>query len=206
MEIVLQLTILLFSVMLHEISHGSVANLLGDPTAKNAGRLTLNPLKHLDPLGSFIVPFILYFTTAGSFVFGWAKPVPFNPFLLKNPKKDSALIALAGPLSNISLALFFGLFLRIGLTQGLFLTLPVFVSVLQYIVLINLFLAFFNALPVPPLDGSKIFFGFLPDRFAPFFYFLERNYLLVLFLVILFGFRLIESLVFFIFRLIAGGL
>ncbi len=204
MDIVLQLTILLFSVILHEISHGAVANILGDPTAKNEGRLTINPVKHLDLWGSFLVPSFLYFATAGAFVFGWAKPVPFNPYFLKNPKRDSALIGIAGPAANIFLALFFGLLFRLAFNYGLFDSLASLSVVFQYVIFINLFLAFFNLIPIPPLDGSKVLAGLLPIKYAYIIENLERYSLFLLFFVIFFAFRLISPLVFLIFKLITG--
>jgi len=116
MEIILFLLVLLFSVVLHEVSHGVVANSLGDPTAKYAGRLTLNPIPHIDPIGSVILPlFLIIFSTisgGGMFLFGWAKPVPVNPNNLRNQKYGSAMVSLAGPGSNLAIALFFGLSLR----------------------------------------------------------------------------------------------
>src|SRR3990167_5811299 len=108
--LIFQLIVLLFSIIIHEVSHGVMANKLGDPTAKNAGRLTLNPLKHLDFFGSFLLPFLL-FMAKSPVLFGWAKPVPFNPANLRNPKRDSGFIGLAGPLSNLSMAIIFSLVL-----------------------------------------------------------------------------------------------
>ncbi len=205
MDIILQLIILLFSVILHEISHGAVANILGDPTAKNEGRLTMNPLKHLDPMGSFLVPLGLFLLTGGSFVFGWAKPVPFNPYFLKNPKRDTAIIGLAGPSANIFLALFFGLLLRFGVGAGLFSVAPGLIVIFQFVILINLLLAFFNLFPVPPLDGSKIFAGILPQKYAHILFWMERYSLILLFALIFFGFRLISPLIYLIFRFIVGA-
>ena len=110
--LIFQLIALLFSVIIHEVSHGIMAYRLGDPTAKNAGRLTLNPLKHLEFFGSFLLPFTL-FLIKSPILFGWAKPVPFNPLYLKNPKRDSGLIGLSGPVSNFSIAIIFSLILKI---------------------------------------------------------------------------------------------
>src|SRR3989344_1069801 len=107
-----QVIVLIFLVIIHEVSHGLMAYRLGDNTAKEAGRLTLNPAKHLEFFGSFLVPF-LFIITRSSFILGWAKPVPFNPYNLKNPKRDGALIALAGPGSNLLIAIIFGLIVRI---------------------------------------------------------------------------------------------
>ena len=161
MEYIFLIAILIFSVVIHEVSHGAVANYLGDPTARYAGRLTLNPIKHLDPIGSVLVP--LFLVLIGSqFLIGWAKPVPVNPFNFRDQKYGSAKVALAGPGSNLAVALVFGLTLRffpeIAVTPGLAL-------IFGYIVFINILLAVFNLLPVPPLDGSHILFTFLPQGF-----------------------------------------
>jgi Zn-dependent protease len=152
--------ILIFSVVLHEVSHGYVANYLGDPTARLAGRLTLNPIKHLDMMGSIIIPVILIFTNAG-FVFGWAKPVPYNPYnLRKGGKWAEAIVAGAGPASNFVIAIIFGLLMRFGIVFG-FATAP-FIQIAGMIVFVNIMLGVFNLIPVPPLDGSKVLAGILP--------------------------------------------
>ncbi len=159
MEIVLQITVLIISVVIHEVSHGYAAFLMGDPTAKYAGRLTLNPVKHLDLWGSFIIPFLLVISGAGV-ILGWAKPVPYNPYNLKSQKYGPAIVGVAGPLSNLAMALAAGLGMRVlfvtGNTEGtLFMILGAFVF-------INILLLVFNLLPIPPLDGSKLLFAFLP--------------------------------------------
>jgi Zn-dependent protease len=153
MEIILIIFILLYSIILHEISHGYVAYKLGDPTAKYEGRLTLNPLSHIDPLGTIILPALTFLVS--HFIFGWAKPVPYNPYNLKNPERDSILIALAGPLTNILLALFFVFLIKMNIFSN-------FQEVFLYGLRINLVLAFFNLLPIPPLDGSKVFLAKIP--------------------------------------------
>ena len=147
--------------MIHEVSHGFMANILGDHTAKRAGRLTLNPIVHIDPVGSILVPILTYFASGGALPFGWAKPVPYNPYNLNDKKWGEAKVAFAGPASNIFLAIFFSIILRLG-TNG---TLPLnshVMSILIPIVLVNLSLAVVNLLPVYPLDGSRIFFSILP--------------------------------------------
>lgn len=204
MDIIIQLIILLFSVVIHEVSHGSIANMLGDPTAKQAGRLTINPLKHLDLWGSFIVPITLFLLSAGNFVFGWAKPVPFNPYNLKNPKRDAGFIGLAGPLSNIFLAIFFGIILRVLLAFGIFAGQVVLSTIFQWVILINITLACLNLIPVPPLDGSKILAALLPSRYEHILYWLERYSLFILFLVVFFVFNLIQPIIYWIFKIIAG--
>ncbi|MDD5760565.1 MAG: site-2 protease family protein [Candidatus Pacebacteria bacterium] len=158
--LVFQIIILLFSVIIHEVSHGLAALQFGDDTAEKMGRLTLNPLKHLDPIGSVFLPLILVLMNSG-FIFGWAKPVPYNPLKLKDPQRDTALLAFAGPLANLFLALIFGLIIRIISATSLFVSLMPF---LMFIVWINLILAIFNLVPIPPLDGSKILFYLFPSR------------------------------------------
>jgi Zn-dependent protease len=165
---IIGLVILLFSAILHEIAHGYVAERLGDPTARLMGRLTLDPRKHIDPFLSIILPLIL-FVSGSPVIFGGAKPVPVDPFNLKEGRKDMALVSLAGPLTNVILALIAALLLK-GLTfigLGNFSLFAVIIRVLlTLIVNYNLMLAIFNLLPIPPLDGSKIFALFLPEKEA----------------------------------------
>lgn len=167
---IFQIVILIFSVVLHEVAHGYMANWLGDPTARLQGRLTLNPLKHLDPMGSVILPVLLKLSGSPVLI-GYAKPVPYNPYNLKG-KYDEALVAFAGPGTNILLAIIFGLIIRLfgeALDPSLFLAFAL-------ITIVNLALAVFNLIPIPPLDGSKIIANFLPlplarayDRFREMF-------------------------------------
>lgn len=163
MIVVFYILVLLFSVIIHEISHGFVALYLGDDTAKRAGRLTLNPLKHLDPFGSILLPALLYFS--GLPIIGWAKPVPYDPRFLKNPKQSAGLIALAGPVSNLLLAVIFAIFVRILVGVGMT-TVPMvqLFYFLNIIIQTNVALAFFNLIPIPPLDGSGILFSILPRQ------------------------------------------
>ncbi|MBX9906827.1 site-2 protease family protein [Patescibacteria group bacterium] len=149
---------LVMSIVIHEVAHGFMANWLGDPTARLAGRLTLNPVSHADPIGSVILPGFLALTGSG-LLFGWAKPVPYNPYNLKNQRWGEVLVAAAGPAVNIVIALVFSLIIR--LAPGLSLS-SAFLELASYIVYMNIVLAFFNLIPVPPLDGSKILTGFLP--------------------------------------------
>lgn len=158
MEQIIILVALILSIVIHEVAHGHMANWLGDPTARLSGRLSSNPLVHIDPLGSVIVPALLFFGNAG-ILFGWAKPVPYNPYNLKNQKWGEALVAAAGPAVNILLAVVFATLIRLAPV----LTLPdSFSQIAYYIVYINVLLAMFNMLPIPPLDGSKILMAALP--------------------------------------------
>lgn len=161
MEYLFFVIILLFSIVIHEVAHGYMALFRGDPTAKYAGRLTLNPIKHLDLIGSIIVPILTVST--GGFIFGWAKPVPYNPYNLKKPRIDEVFIALAGPASNTVIALVCGIILRLADAAILPLSAPAVNFVLAAL-MINVVLAVFNLIPVPPLDGSKILFSLLPYR------------------------------------------
>lgn len=162
--IFISLVILVFSAILHEIAHGFVADRLGDPTARLLGRLTLNPAPHIDPIMTIIVPLITYISTGGSFIFGGAKPVPVDPFNLREPKKDMALVSLAGPLTNFLIA--FTAALIFNLLQPFLVGNLLLIKIFEYIVTINLILGIFNLIPFPPLDGSKVFAMFLPDDLA----------------------------------------
>lgn len=172
--------ILVFSVVAHELAHGYVALALGDPTAKYAGRLTLNPWRHLDFMGSIIVPLILSLLPGG-LVFGWAKPVPYNPYNLRHHYGE-ALVAGAGPAINLFIAIIFGTLLRFqvfGLLE------PGALWLIEIIIFTNIVLAGFNLLPVPPFDGSKILFACLPKRLLTLRHFLEKNQLILLLLVVI---------------------
>ena len=182
---IFSLIVLLFSVIIHELAHGSVAFNLGDPTAKYEGRLTLNPLKHLDPFGSVILPLLLFITQSPVMV-GWAKPVPINPYNFKDQKWGSLKVAIAGPASNMALALFFGLVIRF-LPVSVFNAAPGIFSIFSFIVQINIMLAIFNLIPIPPLDGSWILFKLLPDSFESVKVFLQKYGLFILIFLIFFG-------------------
>ena len=155
---IFSLVILLFSVIMHEIAHGSVALQLGDNTAKNAGRLTLNPLKHIDAFGTVLLPLLLVLIRS-PFVIGWAKPVPVNPYNFRDQRWGALKVSIAGPATNFLIAIIFGLAIR-------FLPLPeTFKYLFSLIVIYNFVLALFNLIPIPPFDGSHILFSFLPTRF-----------------------------------------
>jgi Zn-dependent protease len=193
-----QIAVLIFSVVIHEISHGYAARAQGDPTAEYRGRLTLNPFAHLEVFGSFLVPLISYL--AGSFIIGWAKPVPYNPYNLKFKRWGEALVALAGPASNLLVALLFGLIIRFG-----FGTLsPSFIAISATIVFINVLLAVFNMVPIPPLDGSKVLFSILPQRFLSVRESLERYGLFFALLFLFFFWQFVTPAVSVIFTLITG--
>lgn len=156
--ILLGIIVLVFSVILHEVAHGYVADWLGDPTARYSGRLTLNPISHIDPVGSIFLPGILALTNS-PFMIGWAKPVPYNPYNLKNQRWGEAMVAFAGPLTNICLALLGGLVIRLGADGQI-------ASVASLVILTNLVLAIYNLIPIPPLDGSKVLASILPYPLA----------------------------------------
>ncbi len=198
MEPILGIIVLIMSVVVHEVSHGFAAQALGDPTARLAGRLTLNPLKHLDPIGSLAVPLITYFS--GGFIFGWAKPVPYNPYNLRAGRFSEAWVALAGPLSNFALAAVFGTLVRFG--GGVFSETTTGVFVL--IVMVNIALGIFNLIPVPPLDGSKILFAFLPPHLEHIREALERWGFIAILIVVLFLWRVLTPLIAFLFHLATG--
>lgn len=155
---IMVIIILILSIVLHEVAHGYAANWLGDPTARLAGRLSPNPILHIDPVGSILIPGMLYLSSAG-FLFGWAKPVPYNPYNLRNQKWGESMVAVAGPLSNLLLAGIFAIIIRLAVPLGLT---PEFIEMALTIVSINVLLALFNIIPLPPLDGSKVIVPFLP--------------------------------------------
>lgn len=202
--LVFQLIVLIFSVVVHEVSHGVIAEKLGDPTARVLGRLTLNPLKHLDPFGSVILPILLYVLSGGSFVVGWAKPVPYNPAHLKDPSRDGGKIAAAGPVANLVLAAVFGVFLRVASAAG---ANGQFLAVLGLVVYMNVLLAVFNLVPIPPLDGSKVLFALLPATNAGrrVEIFLERYGIILLFAFLFFGIEFLLPVIKLIFTIFTGS-
>jgi len=158
---------LLFAITVHEVAHGWMANRLGDPTAKMLGRLTLNPIKHIDPVGTILVPAVLYYL--GGFIFGWAKPVPITWQNLKNPRRDTALVAVAGPLANFGMMLLWAIFAKIlvvtkGDSAGA--TIQALISMCEIGIFINIVLLILNLFPIPPLDGSRVVSSFLPGPVA----------------------------------------
>lgn len=169
--VIFSIIILIFSVVIHEVAHGYTAYRFGDPTAQYQGRLTLNPLKHIDPFGSIILPIIMALLPGG-LILGWAKPVPINPYNFKRRKLGEFATAFAGPLSNIIIAAVFIVIIRIALTSG---GSEIFIQLSSLIVLINAVLAFFNLIPIPPLDGYRIVSILLPqDLTEKFEYYAQR--------------------------------
>jgi len=201
MEFLFLIIILIFSVIIHEVSHGAIADYLGDPTARLAGRLTLNPLKHLDLIGSFLVPFFLILMNS-PILFAWAKPVPINPRNFRDQKYGSAKAALAGPLANLGIALFFGLLIRffpkIESISGLH-------FIFGYIVFLNILLAVFNLLPIPPLDGSHILFAILPNSFRNVKIILSQFGLFILLFILFTCSRWLMTFISLIFEAITGS-
>lgn len=188
------------SVTIHEFAHGIAALWQGDPTAKLAGRLTINPIKHLDLVGSFIIPLICVLLPGG-LVLGWAKPVPVNPYNFRNRRFGEAIVAFAGPLSNIIIALILGLFLRFqaeNLTQNM-------IQLLVVAVLTNIVLAVFNLVPLPPLDGSKILYSIFPDSMGRFIQIIEKYGLIVTFIFIFAFIQVLDPVIRLIFNLIVGA-
>jgi Zn-dependent protease len=199
--------VLIMSVVIHEVAHGYSAYLLGDNTAYVNGRLTLNPIKHLDPFGSVILPLLLVLMNTG-FVIGWARPVPYNPNNLKNERLGKMIVAFAGIAANLLLAIIFGLLIRYATVFGLPAYSPFsvhpFYEIAAIIVLTNLILALFNLIPIPPLDGSKILFSLLPPRFRYIENFLEKWGMLLLLLFIVFIWGTVSPVVYKVFLLLTG--
>lgn len=196
------IVVLIMSVVVHEFSHGYVAYLLGDNTARLSGRLTLNPIKHLDPFGSVILPLLLIFINAG-FIIGWAKPVPYNPDNLSNKKWGDLFVAVAGVLANLVLVIFFGLLIRFAPALGIPLDSP-FYKITSIIVILNLVLILFNLIPIPPLDGSKILFSFIPAKYKYIQNFLEQWGMFLLLFFIIFLWTKVAPIIFIAFHFITG--
>ncbi|MBZ1348288.1 MAG: site-2 protease family protein [Candidatus Nealsonbacteria bacterium] len=226
MEMIFLVIILIFSIVIHEVAHGAMANHLGDPTAKYAGRLTLNPIKHLDPVGSVLVPLFLIIMQS-PFLFGWARPVPVNPYNFSDQKYGSAKVAMAGPGANLLVAIIIGFFSRfLPLGEGVrFNIIKAFLErdmetlsyllqgdpfaqiflIFSFVIFINILLAIFNLLPIPPLDGSHILFTFLPDSMENLKILLNQyGFFILIAFIFLGGFRLIFPLILEIFSLITG--
>ena len=154
----------LFAITVHEAAHGYVARHFGDGTAAFLGRVTLNPIKHIDPIGTIVMPLVLYIVTSGAFIFGYAKPVPVNFGQLRNPKRDMIWVALAGPVSNLLMALGWGILLYVLIAAGV--DERFFIEMCRGGVLVNVVMFVFNLFPLPPLDGGRVLVGLLPTRAA----------------------------------------
>jgi Zn-dependent protease len=214
-KIVVMALPLVFAIVLHEVAHGWVANKLGDHTARDMGRLTLNPISHIDLFGTIIMPLMLFVLTNGKMLFGYAKPVPINPYNFRDPKKGMALSSLAGPGINMVLAISFAFLLRVvmpaieGSTprqEWEWFSLPLSLM-FGYGVIINVVLGVLNLIPVPPLDGSRVVYWLLPDKQAAAYYRLEPYGMVILMLLIMFGVlgRIISPIIRPIISLLLGG-
>ncbi|MEI7765411.1 MAG: site-2 protease family protein [bacterium] len=200
MDAIFYIAILIMSVVIHEVSHGYIAEYFGDKTARFAGRLTLNPIKHLDLFGSILLPAILVLS-GSQFLVGWAKPVPYNPDNLRYRKWGTIAVASAGALANFAVALFFGLILRFSLGMNV----PAgFYHIVALIVLVNLSLGIFNLVPIPPLDGSKILFNLLPTSLAKVISFLETYSLIFVIIFIMYFTNYLYPIIVFLFHLITS--
>ncbi len=198
LNFIFSIAVLIFSVVFHEIAHGYAAYFLGDPTAKLSGRLSVNPIKHIDPLGSVIFPSIAFML--GGVIFGWAKPVPVNTYNLRHGKWGEAIVAFAGPVSNLLIATVFALFLRFD---------PSFMTssaeyFASYIVLINISLAVFNLVPIPPLDGSRIIYAVLPWHLAEKVRRFEQQSFILVLIFVFFIWEFLSPVVPWLFKIMVG--
>lgn len=192
--------IIIPSAIIHEYAHGWAADQMGDPTARHAGRLTLNPKAHIDLFGTILMPIMLLLFSGGTFMFAYAKPVPYNPYNLKSQKWGPAMVGAAGPLSNLIVAFICAILVRV---------LPVsnFTFILSLVVFANILLAIFNLVPIPPLDGSKILFALIPNSEAGIKFkmiFQQYGFIILLFFIFFF-FQLISPIIQWVYQLFIGG-
>ena|SRR3989344_1770732 len=202
--IIFWLVAVIFSASVHEFFHGLVALWQGDPTAKLMGRLTLNPMKHIDPIGSIAVPLLMMLTVGQAF--GWAKPVPYNPYNLRNQRWGAVYVGLAGPAANFLIALIFGLPLRL-VSMDAIAGQPIFAALLSLfgvIVLVNIILGLFNLMPIPPLDGSKLLFALMPPQWENLKAMLEQYGFVIALFFAFFVFKAFLPVIVFLFTLITG--
>lgn len=185
------------SAILHEWAHGFAADKLGDPTPRLAGRLTINPIPHIDPWGTLLMPFLLFFLTSGSFMFAYAKPVPFNPLALRLRKYGAAVVGVAGPLANLIVAFGLGIIIR-------FMDVSSFTEFLSIVVYANILLAVFNLVPIPPLDGHHVLFSVLPDKLYTFKVWLQKYGFVILIVFLLFLFDWLRPVMNWLFSLATG--
>ncbi len=198
MDFIFYFLVIVPSAIIHEYAHGLAADMLGDPTARLAGRLTINPIPHIDLWGTILMPITLSMLTGGKFLFAYAKPVPYNPYNLRNQKWGPSMVAIAGPIANLLLAIAFAVVVRILPTSN-------FTEILKIIVYANVMLTIFNLVPIPPLDGSKILYALLPDSAVGVRNFLDKYGFVILLFFIFFLFELIAPLIEGLFRLLVGA-
>ncbi|TSC84993.1 MAG: transmembrane protein [Parcubacteria group bacterium Gr01-1014_13] len=198
MDFIFYFLVIVPSAIIHEYAHGLAADMLGDPTARLAGRLTINPIPHIDLWGTILMPITLSVLTGGKFLFAYAKPVPYNPYNLRNQKWGPAVVAIAGPATNLLLAIAFAVLIR-------FLPASNFTSILSIIVYANVMLMIFNLVPIPPLDGSKVLYAILPDSAVGVRNFLDKYGFVLLLFFIFFLFELISPLIEGLFTLLVGA-
>lgn len=198
MDFIFYFLVIIPSAIIHEYAHGLAADMLGDPTARYAGRLTINPLAHIDWWGTILMPATIYLLTGGRFLFAYAKPVPYNPYNLKNQKWGPALVALAGPAANLLLAIAFAFLIRVLPFSNI-------TSILSIIVYANIMLLVFNLLPIPPLDGSKILYAVLPQSSYNIKVFLDKYGFVILLFFVFFLFEFISPIINGLFTILVGG-
>ena len=191
--------IIIPSAIIHEYAHGWMADQLGDPTARYAGRLTLDPRAHIDLWGTIVMPLLLFISTGGRFLFAYAKPVPYNPYNLKNQKGGPAMVGLAGPAANLLLAAAFAIVLRLFPASAI-------APFLGIIVYANVLLMVFNLVPIPPLDGSKVLYALLPNSAVGIKQFLDRYGFFILLVFVFFLFELLAPIIDGVFRLLVGSI